>query len=48
MVWLFGCSTPHAIKVRCDDHLVPINGQQQSATGGGSGTAGGFAHGAQP
>ncbi len=23
--WLAGCSTPHAVRVRCDAHLVPIN-----------------------
>ena len=37
---LLGCSTPHAVRVRCDRHLVPINppvasdhGGQQSARG---------------
>lgn len=31
---LLGCSTPHAVRVRCDRHLVPINPPVASDHGG--------------
>jgi hypothetical protein len=46
VVWLVGCSNPHAIKVRCDDHLAPIN-EQRNAVSGDANESSGSARGAQ-
>lgn len=33
------CAAPHAVKVRCDRHLVPINPPVQTVAGASSGAA---------
>jgi len=55
MMWLMlsvvasivGCSSAHAIKVSCDDHLVPINEQQRNVASGDANVSPGPARGAQ-
>jgi hypothetical protein len=33
MAILTGCTTPHAVRVQCDAHLVPINASPPQVTG---------------